>query len=127
MQQYPAHLVLAWIGHTAAVARDHYLKVTDADYDRASGKAARNPAPSASVRRRQGPSQETETKENPIKASNRKNLVPPAGVEGLKTRRKVYWATVGNRRPNVVSLVIDNNSSFLAGLRPLWPRKISAT
>ena len=87
MQQYPAHLVLAWIGHTAAVARDHYLKVTDVDYDRASGKAARNPAPSASVRRRQGPSQETETKENPIKASNRKNQVPPAGVEGIKTRR----------------------------------------
>ena len=28
-------------------------------------------------------------------------------------------ATVGNRRPNVVSLVIDNNSSFLARLRPL--------
>ena len=41
-------------------------------------------------------------------------LIPPAGVEGIKTRRKVYWATVGNRRPNVVSLVIDNNSSFLA-------------
>ena len=34
--------------------------------------------------------------------------VPPAGVSPLKTRRKVYWATVGNRRPNVVSLVIDN-------------------
>ncbi len=48
-----------------------------------------------------------------------KNEVPPAGVAGLKTRRKVYWATVGNRRPNVVSLVIDNNSSFLARLRPL--------
>ena len=46
-------------------------------------------------------------------------LIPPAGVAGLKTRRKVYWATVGNRRPNVVSLVIDNNSSFLARLRPL--------
>ena len=47
------------------------------------------------------------------------NEVPPAGVSPLKTRRKVYWATVGNRRPNVVSLVIDNNSSFLARLRLL--------
>ena len=81
MQQYPAHLVLAWIGHTAAVARDHYLKVTDEDYDRASGKEAQNPAHSASVRRRQGPSQETESKENPVKASNRKNPIPPAGFE----------------------------------------------
>ena len=49
----------------------------------------------------------------------RQNEVPPAGVAGLKTRRKVYWATVGNRRPNVASLVIDNKSSFLARLRPL--------
>ncbi len=81
MQQYPAHLVLAWIGHTAAVARDHYLKVTDEDYDRASGKAAQNAAHSALVRRRQGPSQETESKENPVKASNRKNPIPPAGFE----------------------------------------------
>ena len=49
----------------------------------------------------------------------RAKVIPPAGVAGLKTGRKVYWATVGNRRPNVVSLVIDNNSSFLARLRPL--------
>ena len=80
MQQYPAHHVLAWIGHTAAVAQDHYLKVTDADFDRASGKAAQNPAHSASVRSHQGPSQETESKENPVKASDRKNPIPPAGV-----------------------------------------------
>jgi hypothetical protein len=81
--------------------------------------SARNPARLASVTSRHGPSQETESKENPVKASNRKNPIPPAGVVGLKTRRKVYWATVGNRRPNVVSLVIDNNSSFLVRLRPL--------
>ena len=81
MQYEPAYKVEAWIGHTAAVARDHYLKVTDEDYDRASGKAAQNPAHSASVRRRQGPSQETESKENPVKASNRKNPIPPAGFE----------------------------------------------
>ena len=99
MQQYPAHLVLAWIGHTAAVARDHYLKVTDADYDRASGKAARNPAPSASVRRRQGPSQETESKENPVKASNRKNLVPPAGFApafSLFLFGSQWWSSLGS-------------------------------
>jgi len=38
----------------------------------------------------------------PIAAENQ---VPPAGIQCHKTRRKVYWATVGNRRPNVVSLV----------------------
>ena len=77
---YPAHFVYAWIGHTAAVAQDHYLKGTDADFDIASGKAAQNPAHSASVRSHQGPSQETESKENPVKASDRKNPIPPAGV-----------------------------------------------
>ena len=98
MQQYPAHLVLAWIGHTAAVAQDHYLKVTDADFDRASGKAAQNPAHSASVRSHQGPSQETESKENPVKASNRKNQYPRQESHGQKHGEKFIgqqWATEG--------------------------------
>jgi hypothetical protein len=55
--------------------------LTDADFDIASGKAAQNPAHSASVRSHQGPSQETESKENPVKASDRKNPIPPAGFE----------------------------------------------
>jgi len=49
----------------------------------------------------------------------RQKWIPPAGVAGLKTRRKVYWATVGNRRLNVVSLVIDNKFEILARPRPL--------
>ena len=48
-----------------------------------------------------------------------KSEYPRRGVSPFKTRRKVYWAMRGNRRPNLVSLVIDNNSSFLARLRPL--------
>ena len=83
IQEYPIHLVLAWIGHTAAVAQGHYLTATDADYRRAAGKAAQNPAHSASVRRRQGPSQPTGSKENPVKAGTSKNPIPPRGVEPL--------------------------------------------
>ncbi len=44
-------------------------------------------------------------------ATGRKRI-PPAGIQGHKKGRKVYWATVGNRRPNVVSLVIDNMKSW---------------
>ena len=77
IQEYPIHLVLAWIGHTAAVAQGHYLTATDADYRRAAGKAAQNPTHSASVRRRQGPSQPTGYKENPVKAGTSKNPIPP--------------------------------------------------
>ena len=54
-ETYPIHVVCAWIGNTAAVAAKHYLQITDADFDRASGggaqsgalddeKAAQNPA-----------------------------------------------------------------------------------
>ena len=81
MQQEPSYKVQAWIGHTDAVARGHYLKVNDEDYVRAAGKAAQNPAHSASVRRRQGPSQPTGSKENPVKAGTSKNPIPPRGVE----------------------------------------------
>jgi len=34
---HPAHVVHKWIGHTAKVAQQHYLQVTDADFDRAAG------------------------------------------------------------------------------------------
>ena len=85
IQEYPVPLVLAWIGHTAAVAQGHYLTATDADYRRAARKAAQNPAHSASVRRRQGPSQPTGSKENPVKAGTSKNPVPPRAV-GTLTR-----------------------------------------
>ena len=33
---HPAHVVHKWIGHTAKVAQQHYLQVTDADFDRAA-------------------------------------------------------------------------------------------
>lgn len=34
--QYPLHVVCAWIGNKAAVAAEHYLQVTDADFDSAT-------------------------------------------------------------------------------------------
>jgi integrase len=33
--QFPAHVVCAWIGNSEAVAMDHYLQVTDAHWERA--------------------------------------------------------------------------------------------
>jgi len=55
MQDFPVHVVTAWIGHTALVAQNHYLQVTDSDFQRAakSGAAAlQNPVqhPAASSR-----------------------------------------------------------------------------
>ncbi len=81
MQEYPAHVVLEWIGHTAAVAQKHYLKVTEDYFERASGKAAQNAAHSASVRRRQQPSQPTGSKENPVNTNTTNKPVRPEGFE----------------------------------------------
>ena len=35
--EHPIHVVCDWIGNTAAVAAEHYLTTTDADFDRAAG------------------------------------------------------------------------------------------
>lgn len=39
-EEWPEHVVCAWIGNSTAVARKHYLQVTDEHFDRATG--ARN-------------------------------------------------------------------------------------
>lgn len=39
-EQYPVHVITAWLGHTPKVAMEHYLKVRDTDF----AKAAQNPA-----------------------------------------------------------------------------------
>ncbi len=50
-QSHPLHVVVAWIGNSAAIAAKHYLQVTDADFDRAAeggaesgAQVAQNPA-----------------------------------------------------------------------------------
>ena len=52
--EFPTHVVCAWLGNSEAVAREHYLQVTDEHFAKASGellrrsdKAAQNQAQSA--------------------------------------------------------------------------------
>jgi integrase len=45
--EYPAHVVCTWIGNSEAVARKHYLRVTEADYNRAAKSGAEFGAPVA--------------------------------------------------------------------------------
>jgi integrase len=37
--KHPQHVVCAWLGNTEAIARKHYLQVTEADFDAAAGTA----------------------------------------------------------------------------------------
>jgi integrase len=39
---YPLHVVCEWIGNSAAIASQHYLTVSDADYQRAAQNAAQS-------------------------------------------------------------------------------------
>lgn len=39
-QSYPLHVVCEWIGNSAKVAADHYLQVTDADFERGAKTGA---------------------------------------------------------------------------------------
>ena len=45
MESYPSHVVCAWIGNSEAVARKHYLQVTDEHFQRAADdKVAHQPS-----------------------------------------------------------------------------------
>jgi integrase len=43
-ENYPVHVVCAWIGNSAMIAAKHYLQVREADFDRAAGGAAKSDA-----------------------------------------------------------------------------------
>jgi len=81
MRTDPAHVVYAWLGNSREVAQDHYLMVTDEDFDRAARKAVQNPVHSDAVSGLQTPSDENETAVLPAFANNTAVEIPPRGVE----------------------------------------------
>jgi hypothetical protein len=110
MRSEPAHIVHAWLGNSKEVAEDHYLMVTDEDFERASkgtagfgaevaprtrSPALRNPdqIPDHSVQVRCNPerSPQTETPAHPAGREVHRYSYTPTGsrtpVFGLRTRR----------------------------------------
>ena len=82
MQKHPAHVVLAWIGHTAKVARSHYLQTTDSDFDLAAQTPAQIPAQSTPINGHVEPSGLHQSREKRLHSpENAKQKVPPAGIE----------------------------------------------
>jgi integrase len=52
MESYPAHVVCGWIGNSEAVAKKHYLQITDAHFDRAcASKSSDSVAPPVAPQR----------------------------------------------------------------------------
>jgi hypothetical protein len=94
MQAHPAHVVLAWIGHTAKVARSHYLQLTDSDFDQAASYPAHYPAQSTLPNALPEPSGLHQSREKRLHSpKNAKQKIPPAGIElSHDTRRKAILA-----------------------------------
>jgi hypothetical protein len=44
METFPSHVICAWIGNSEAVARKHYLQVTDDHFSRASARPIIRPS-----------------------------------------------------------------------------------
>jgi integrase len=66
--QFPLHVVCYWMGNQQAVAAEHYLQVTDADYERAAKSAARalhNQVQPVAVLSREDSSDQQKTPEKP--------------------------------------------------------------
>jgi len=95
-REYPDHVVYSWIGHTEAVALEHYLMVTDADFERAASPPpsagerpasnqpiypAQNPAQSDDVSGRQEPSGQEKEPVSLAFAGDTSSSIPPRGVE----------------------------------------------
>ena len=73
----PAHVIHAWLGNSREVAEDHYLLVTDTDFE----KAVQNPVQSVAGRGTQEPSRQRKTAVSPVIPRDTAVQVPPRGVE----------------------------------------------
>ena len=91
METFPSHVVCAWIGNSEAVARRHYLQVTDEHFaagagleSAASGAAHPNGIEGNDAEPRKG------TRKNPRKNANSRclssNQAPPVGLEPTTSR-----------------------------------------
>ena len=83
----PAHVIHAWLGNSREVAEDHYLMVTDTDFE----KAVQNPVQSVAVGGHQEPSDGSEDSRISRDSERYGCTGTPTGsrtpVFGLRTRR----------------------------------------
>ncbi|MFC1597571.1 tyrosine-type recombinase/integrase [Planctomycetota bacterium] len=84
-EQYPMHVVCAWIGNSQQIAAKHYLQVTDGHF----GKAAQNAAQHSHELGRTEWEAQTETPAFPVEYEGLPyctvGQVPPRGVEPLSS------------------------------------------
>ncbi len=105
-EEFPIHVVCAWIGNSQAVAKEHYLQITDEHFRRgaeqkADKSEAQNAAQSGHVRDRKGPEtpamgQRVGVGKNCVKATA-DNSLPPVADPYRKSLEGKYLRRVGAR------------------------------
>lgn len=99
--EFPSHVVNAWLGNSEQVSRDHYLQVTDDHFEKAVQGGAKIGAVSGRNASQRGETAETERAADPAKgrengslASQRDRLREPAdaltGVDGNRTHLATF-------------------------------------
>lgn len=100
-EQHPAHVVQAWIGHSAKIQRGHYLEVTDADFTKALNRpggqivVGKSKQPDAEKCNELEKPAKTRALHNPAPPcdDSQKGLAPPAGLEPATRRLTAACST----------------------------------
>ena len=135
-REYPDHVVYSWIGHTEAVALEHYLMVTEEDYRRAAVATqeaggqrasvpgiypAQNPAQSGADFERQEPTGQEKEPVSLAFAGDTSSSVPPRGDQrGHKTPKNRSSRRSPGTKPGTSQPLGDlaELARVLAGLTP---------
>ena len=83
-EEYPMHVVCAWIGNSQAVAMEHYLQITDEHFEQAAG-ALHNPVQHSTARTCKAMNQEHgDNEEEPVISVVRDNAGRSNNTETVK-------------------------------------------
>ena len=99
---HPEHVVCEWIGNSQAVAREHYLRVTDADFAKATAETG-EPF--------------SEPQGNPFRNPQ---AAAPSGTLGNVVQKALEAKGFGDVYPAIAEL-LQNLSMTPRGLEPLLP------
>lgn len=87
--QFPAHVVTAWIGHTERIATKHYLQVTDEHYAKAAQKPAQQLRAPVRTDKQMSPARQDDPPVLPDFVTDRERVYTcPVGPEGFEPPTK---------------------------------------
>jgi len=126
--EHPLHVVCEWIGNSRLIAQEHYLRVTKADFQKATEKSAVKsavqppPRASKSCQERNAENEESPEKQAFSEDSEDSNSGRYCSRTISKTGGKTRHSEVTDAQDDA-----RNNDSDIARLIEVWPRLPRAT